>query len=227
MPRPLHTQNRFLASLPPSDLDLLRPHLKPIKLARGRVLAEAGAPVEHVYFPHNGLISLVVELAGGEMIEAAMVGRLDIVGGAPALTGAAALNKAIVQIAGTATAHHAAALRDVAEQSPTLRTALIRHEQLLFAQAQQAAACNAAHSIEARLARWLLRARNACGTDSLPLTQEILAQTLGVQRSSISLAAHNLQITGLIGQRRGRIQIANLKVLLFNRSSFLTMATRT
>ena len=92
-------------------------------------------------------------------------------------------------------------------------TTLIRHEQVLFAQAQQSAACNAAHTVEARLARWLLRSRDLTDMDTLPLTQEFLAQMLGVQRSSASLVAHTLQQAGLIQYSRGRIKIANLEGL--------------
>ena len=104
-------------------------------------------------------------------------------------------------------------LREVAEQSPTFRTMLIRHEQALFAQAQQSAACNASHSVEARLSRWLLRARDLAGSNTLDLTQEFLAQMLGVRRTSVSLVANTLQSAGLIRYSRGRIEITNLEGL--------------
>ena len=104
-------------------------------------------------------------------------------------------------------------MREVADQSVAFRTTLIRHEQALFAQAQQSAACNASHSVEARLSRWLLRTRDLAGSDTLGLTQEFLAQMLGVRRTSVSLVANTLQSAGLIRYSRGRIEITNLEGL--------------
>jgi CRP-like cAMP-binding protein len=98
----------------------------------------------------------------------------------------------------------------VAEKSPALRTTLLRHEQVLFVQAQQSAACNASHAVEARLARWLLRSRDLSGSDTLLLTQEFVAEMLGVRRSSVSPAANTLQSAGLIHYSRGRVEITNL-----------------
>jgi CRP-like cAMP-binding protein len=123
------------------------------------------------------------------------------------------LNKAIVLIAGTASLMEVGHLRTVAEQSQAFRTMLIWSEQTLFAQVQQTAACNASHSVEARLARWLLRARDVAHSDTLPLTQEFLAQMLGVRRSSVSGVATAFQQAGLISYDRGLIQIANAEGL--------------
>jgi len=157
-----------------------------VELKHEAVLFEAGAKIDRVYFPHSGIISLVIELAGGEAIEAAMIGRDSMLGATSALDGEISLNKAIIQLPGHGEALDVAHFREVAEQSPTLRTILLRHERMLFAQAQQTAACNVAHIVEARLARWLLRARDLSGSDKLELTQEFLAQMLGVRRSSVS-----------------------------------------
>jgi CRP-like cAMP-binding protein len=127
--------------------------------------------------------------------------------------GQVSLNKAIVQLAGNGEVLDVGRFREVAEQSSALRTTLLRHEQVLFAQAQQSAACNAAHVVEARLSRWLLRSRDLSGSDTLLLTQEFLAQMLGVQRSSVSPAALALQQAGLIRYSRGRIDILNVEGL--------------
>jgi hypothetical protein len=151
-----------------------------------------------------------VDLAGGQMIEAAMVGRDSMLGGSSALDGLISLNRAIVQLGGAGVTLDIARFRDVADQSPGFRTTLIRHEQALFAQAQQSAACNASHTVEARLSRWLLRSRDLSGSDKLSLTQEFLGQMLGVQRSSVSLVANTLQHAGLISYSRGRIEIIDL-----------------
>jgi len=202
--------NRLLASLPAADFELLRPHLKPIEMVQGDLLFDAGDTVNWIYFPHSGVISLVVGLGDGQMIEAAMVGRDGVVGGSAALDGKVALNRGIVQIEGAASILDVAILHKAAEQSTTFRTALIRHEQALFAQAQQSAACNASHTVEARLSRWLLRSRELAGGNTLGLTQEFVAQMLGVRRTSVSLVANTLQNAGLIRYSRGRIQITDL-----------------
>ena len=208
-----HHPNCVLASLPAADFEALRPHLKPFELVQGDLLFDAGEPVNWVYFPHSGVISLVVGLADGQLIEAAMIGRDSLVGASSALDGRVWLNRGLVQMAGTSSILDVEALRKLAERSIAFRTTLIRHEQALFAQAQQSAACNASHGVEARLARWLLRVRDLTGSDTLDLTQEFLAQMLGVRRTSVSVVANALQNAGLIRYRRGHIQILNLEEL--------------
>jgi CRP-like cAMP-binding protein len=205
--------NHVLASLPAADFEALRPHLKPFDLVQGDLLFDAGEPVNWVYFPHSGAISLVVGLADGQLIEAAMIGRDSLVGASSALDGRVSLNRGLVQMAGTSSILDVESLRKLAERSIAFRTSLIRHEQALFAQAQQSAACNASHGVEARLARWLLRVRYLTGSDTLDLTQEFLAQMLGVRRTSVSVVANTLQTAGLIRYRRGHIQILNLEAL--------------
>jgi CRP-like cAMP-binding protein len=205
--------NRLLASLVPADFELLRPHLKPIELTHEAVLFEAGDKIDRVYFPHSGIISLVVELSEGRVIEAAMIGRDSMLGATSAMDGAISLNKAIIQLGGVGETLDVTRFRAVAEKSARLRTALLRHEQLVFAQAQQSAACNAAHTVNARLARWLLRARDLSGSDRLELTQEFLAQMLGVRRTSVSPVANALQEAGLVRYSRGRIDILDLQGL--------------
>jgi CRP-like cAMP-binding protein len=205
--------NRLLASLPPADFELLRPQLKLVELIHEDVLFDAGDPVNWAYFPHHGVVSLVVMLTEGETIEAAMVGRAGVVLGAAALDGGVALNRGIVQVQGAASVLDVETLRRAAEQSVAFRTALMRHEQVLFAQAQQSAACNATHIVEARMARWLLWTHELSGSDTLGLTQEFLAQMLGVRRTSVSLVANTLQNAGLIRYRRGRIEITDLEGL--------------
>ena len=166
-----------------------------------------------IYFPHSGVISLVIGLADGQLIEIAMVGRDSLVGASSAMDGKVSLNRGIVQVPGVASILEVDVLCDVAEKSLPFRTMLIRHEQLLFAQAQQSAACNASHSVESRLARWLLRVRDLTGGNKLDLTQEFLAQMLGVRRTSVSLVANALQSAGLIRYSRGHIEITNLEGL--------------
>jgi CRP-like cAMP-binding protein len=206
--------NLLLTSLSSTDFDLLHPHLRPIELTHQVVLIRKGEPIKEVYFPHSGVISLVVHLKEGETIEAGMVGRDSVFGAGPALNGGIAINDAIVQVAGTASVIGAADLRKAALESITFQAALLRHEQALFVQALQSTACNATHTVEARLSRSLLRARDLAGTDSLALTQEFLGQVLGVKRGSVALVANTLQQAGLIRYRRGNIDITNLEALM-------------
>jgi CRP-like cAMP-binding protein len=201
--------NRLLTSLAAADSEVLRPHLQAMDMAQGTVLFETGDPVERVYFPYTGLISLVVSLSSGQMIETGIVGRDSLVGTYSALDGKIAINKAIVQMAGVVAVLPVGQLRSLAEASLGFRTTLVRHEQFMLVQAQQSAACNAVHPLEARLSRWLLRCRDLTGSDNLDLTQEFLGQMLGVQRSTVSVVASTLQKAGLIRYRRGHIHIAD------------------
>lgn len=209
----IRTSNSFLASLPAADYEALRPHLKSAELTQGAILFDIGVPIHQVYFLHSGIVSLVVDLASGDTIESAMIGRESVVGASAGLSGEVSVCKAIVQIAGTATTLDANRLRSVAETSAACRSALFRHEQLILAQAQQSAACNATHTIEARLARWLLRCRDLQGSDDLPLTQEFISEMLGVRRTSVSVIANALQKAGYLRYRRGNIRILDLEAL--------------
>jgi hypothetical protein len=137
----------------------------------------------------------------------------SVAGGSTALDGTVALNRGIVQIPGTASVLPVQQIRKFVEDSVAFRTTLIRHLQVLLVQAQQSAACNASHTAEARLARWLLRAHDLSGSDLLPLTQEFLGQMLGLRRTSVTLVAQTLQHAGLIRYSRGRIQITDLQGL--------------
>jgi len=206
----LHKTNLLLAALAPGDLALMQPRLKPIHLEQGHIIYSAGDTVNAVYFPLTAVVSLVVELSDGGMIEAAMVGRDGVVGASSALDGRISLSRAIVQLGGDALACDVETLKSAAQQSQTVLAILIRHEQTVYAQAQQSAACNASHHVEARLCRWMLRARDLSDSDVLPFTQEFLAEMLGVRRTSVSVVAHTLQQAGLIKYGRGRIQIVNL-----------------
>jgi CRP-like cAMP-binding protein len=203
--------NHFLSQLSHDDFELLRPHLRDGPLVHKTVLAKTDETMSRAYFPHSGVISLVVSLAGGEMVEIAMIGRDSVLGAMAALDDRVSLNEAIVQLPGTASTVESAILGKAAAQSASLRALLSRHEEFAFAQAQQSAACNASHTLHARLARWLMRIRDLTGSDAMPLTQEFLAQMLGVQRTSVSVVAHGLQQAGLIRYRRGRIEIVDLE----------------
>jgi CRP-like cAMP-binding protein len=209
----VHPPNQLLQMLEAAELELLRPHLATVEMVRESVLDEAGAAVRYVYFPHGGAVSITVGLSEGQMIEVALLGRDSVVGGGAALADGIAPADAIVLFPGTASMLEIAAFRAIAAASVPFRSLMIRHEQVLFAHAQQSLLCNTLHPVEARLARWLLRARDLSDSKILPLTQETLAQMMGVRRNAISLVANALQRAGIIHYARGQIEIVDLPAL--------------
>src|SRR5882672_12266538 len=206
-------KNLLLGLFSPSDLKRLEPHLRPARFEQHHVLFEADEQIGHVYFPTSGVVSLVVTLSSGDMIEAAMVGNDGVVGASAALDGKIAPCRGIIQLGGEIDVCDIDALKSTALQSPKLLALLIRHEQTVYAQAQQSAACFATHQVEARLCRWLLRARDLSGSDNLPFTQEYLGEMLGVRRTSVTAVAQTLQEAGLIKYARGKIQIIDAKAM--------------
>jgi CRP-like cAMP-binding protein len=200
--------NQLLRLLSPTDSKLLAPYLKLAKFEQHHVLFEADEQIRHVYFPANAVVSLVITLSTGETVEAAMVGGDGVVGASAALDGKISLSRGIIQLGGEIIVCDIDALKSTALQSPN-----IRHEQTVYAQAQQSAACFATHQVEARLCRWLLRARDLSGSDNLPFTQEYLAEMLGVRRTSVTAVAKTLQEAGLIRYARGKIQIVDAKAM--------------
>ena len=206
-------KNLLLNLMAPSDAKALAPHLRPATFKQHHVLFEADERIRHVYFPTGAVVSLVITLSTGEIIEAAMVGMDGVVGASAALDGKISLSRGIIQLAGEIAVCDIDALKSAALQSPKLLSLLIRHEQTVYAQAQQSAACFATHQVEARLCRWLLRARDLSGSGNLPFTQEYLAEMLGVRRTSVTAVAQTLQEAGLIKYARGKIQIIDAKAM--------------
>jgi CRP-like cAMP-binding protein len=201
--------NAILESLSADDSAALQPHLKLVALEQKKVLFEEGGLISNVYFPINAVASLVIGLSSGEMIEAAMVGRDGVIGASSALDGNVSVSLVVVQLSGTSMSCAVGALRAIALQRPSLINMIVRHEQVVYAQAQQSTACMAAHDVQARLCRWLLRARDLSGGETITFTQESVAQMLGVRRTSVSPVANTLQQAGMITYKRGKIQILN------------------
>ena len=202
-------KNLLLDLVSLSDLKLLQPHLRPAYFKQHHVLFEADEKIRHVYFPAGGVVSLIITLSTGEMVEAAMVGMDGVVGASAALDGKVSLSRGVIQLPGEIIVCDIDALKTAALQSPKLLSLLIRHEQTVYAQAQQSAACFATHQVEARLCR----ARDLSASDNLPFTQEYLAEMLGVRRTSVTVVAHTLQAAGLIKYSRGKIQILEPEAL--------------
>nr|QIO30433.1 Crp/Fnr family transcriptional regulator [Bradyrhizobium sp. 1(2017)] len=202
--------NGFLSTLLPDDYDLIRPYLRTVDLPHDAVLVEAGETLQRAYFPHRGVISLVVKLTKGEHVQVAMIGRDSLLGTLSTMGDACALNTAIVLVPGVASVMDLDRLRGAAEQSGSLRTLLTRHGLAVYAQVQQTAGCNAAHPVEARLSRCLLHTHDLSGDSRLLLTQEAMAQMIGARRNSVSLVANTLQQANFINYSRGHIQLVNL-----------------
>ncbi len=205
--------NGFLSSLSADDFELIRPHLKTVDMAQDLVIINAGEVLKRAYMPHRGMISLVVDLARGEHVQIAMIGRQSIFGVFSALGDAVALNSAVVLVPGPASTIDLDRLRMAADQSATLRAIMLRHGLAIYAQIQQTAGCNASHTVESRLARCLLQTHDLSGGVKLLLTQEALAQMIGARRNSVSLVASTLQQAGYIHYSRGHIEITDIEGL--------------
>jgi CRP-like cAMP-binding protein len=207
-----HRKNFILNRLSADDLNRISPDLSVVQLAHGEVLAETHARVEKVYFPHSGIIACVVETIGGGAIEIAMIGNDGVFGGTQALDGKVSLNHVVMQVAGAASVISSDRAREVADNLPGLRDLLVKYEQFFLGQVQQTAACNALHTVQARMCKWLLRMHELVGSD-IPLTQEFLAQMLGVRRTSVTGVASELQKAGMISYARGLIHIIDVDLI--------------
>jgi CRP-like cAMP-binding protein len=205
--------NLLLQALPNPEREALASHLEQIELRQHNVLFDIRDAITDVYFAADAVVSLVIPLSTGEVVETAMVGRDGVIGAAAALNGRVSLNQAIVQISGQALRCPVEPLKEILEEHSHIRSLMGGHEQALLAQAQQSAACNVTHVIESRLARWLLRAADLHGSDELPLTQEYIAQMLGVRRTSVTVVARTLQEAGMIRYRRGHIKLLDIPAL--------------
>jgi CRP-like cAMP-binding protein len=201
--------NRFLASLLLHDYLLLAPNLRTVTLEQGTVLHDAGEPIEHVYFPHSGMVSVVTIMRNGDAVETASLGRDGVIGATAGLGAGRTVGRAIVQLDGATSRLASPQFRAAARESEAIRELALRYNDLLIAQIQQSVACIALHTVEARLCRWLLQTRDCVDGDSIPLTQECLAQILGVRRTSVTIAARLLQSAGMIRYRRGHIQVVD------------------
>jgi CRP-like cAMP-binding protein len=205
--------NRFLAALPPADFSLVAPHLRPVALERGVVLHDADTEIEHVYFPHTGMVSLVTVTANGTTVETATVGRGGVIGAAAGLGSRCAFGRAVVQLPGKADRISCTRFYEAAQASKAIRDLLVRYNDVLIMQIQQSVACNALHGLENRLCRWLLQTHDCVEGDAIPLTQEFLGQMLGVRRTTVTIAARLLQNAGMISYRRGLIHVIDRAAL--------------
>jgi CRP-like cAMP-binding protein len=206
-------QNALLAALPARDVAMLGFALKHVELHPGVTVQEAGEPVERVYFPEEGLVSLQVVGRDGSCVEAGTVGSDGGVGLERGLGRRQAFTRAVVQIGGRFAVLPGERFERACQESPALRELLLRHSDQLCRQAQQIAACNASHTTEARLARWLLQRHDVVAGQGIPATQELLAQIFCVRRTTVTLIAHEMQNAGVIRYRRGMVHVVDRAAL--------------
>jgi CRP-like cAMP-binding protein len=207
-----HSKNYILSKLNTVDLEGLKSNIRVVDMPHGKVLAESRGRVEQVYFPHEGIISCVVELQDGAAIETGMIGKDGAFGAAQALDEKVSLHKSVIQVPGRASVVDSRHLKAAATSSPALLSLLMKYEQFTLGQVQQTAACNAVHTVEQRMCKWLVRMHNLTG-DELPLTQEFLAQMMGVRRTSVTGVASKLQDEGMISYSRGKVRILDLDLI--------------
>ncbi len=200
------TRNLMLAVLPASDRERLGQRLTPTFLEIKRVLFEPGKPIDSVYFPLNGVISLVTPLEDGAIVEVATVGNEGVVG-VPLVLGGSLAVRAISQVAGWVLRMDAVSFLQEMDRPGPMRDLTDDYLQALFGQISQAAACNRLHTNEERLSRWLLMSHDRVGVDEFAITHEFLGQMLGSRRATVTLSAGILQAAGLIKYHRGQVTI--------------------
>lgn len=200
-------RNRLLTALPAAELEGALPHLERVELAAGASLYEPDAPVGHVYFPESAVASLVSTLQEGPSVEVGTVGCEGMVGLPVFLGDGTATTRAIVQIPGTAWRMDAASFAALAGAPSAFHQLLLRYSHAFLIQVAQTAACNGAHLVRERCARWLLMTHDRVRGDYFPLTHDFLAFMLGVRRAGVTVAMHALQDAGLIRYGQGGVQI--------------------
>jgi CRP-like cAMP-binding protein len=201
-------RNRLLLALPPSNLKQLMPELEQAPCQRGQVLMDADSSLDHVFFPDSGVVSVVAVYADGSIIEMATIGREGCTGVQAVFGAKSSSFRLLVQIPGSAARMSRAAFTRAMGSMPSFRSLMYAYVHAFLEQVMVSVACNGAHSLKQRLARWLLMMRDRGDDDALPITQNLLAEMLGVQRPTITNAARELERAGVI--ERGRRQVTIL-----------------
>jgi CRP-like cAMP-binding protein len=200
-------KNRLLAALPENEYQRLLPALEPFALEHGKILYEIDEPIKYIYFPFQAVVSLVTQMKDGKIVEVGLVGNEGVTGLAFLLGQKKSAERAIVQIPNGGVRAKADVILKEFERGDGLHTTFLRYVNSLLRQVAQTAACNASHTIEERLSRWLLMCHDRVESDQINLTQEFIAEMLGTRRATVNVGAINLQSAGLIKYNRGRIQI--------------------
>jgi CRP-like cAMP-binding protein len=203
------SRNQVLAALSKDVYQRLLPHLTPADLPHGKVLYEIGDRIEEVYFPLNGLISLVRGMGDGKVVEVGLIGNDGMSGLTGLLGGETSSERAIVQIPNGAIRAKLGVIREEFRRGGLLQNILLKYVNALMRQVSQTAACNAIHTAEERLARWFLMCQDRIESEELNLTQEFIAEMIGTRRATVTAAALTLQSAQLIQYNRGRIKITD------------------
>lgn len=203
---PVHT-NHLLETLPRADYERVQPHLKLTKLTLGQVLYESGGRQARVFFPTTAIVSLLYTMVDGASAEIAVVGNEGLIGVSIFMGGETTPSRAVVQSAGFAYQLSSRVLKDEFSRGGAMQYQLLRYTQALLTQMAQTAVCNRHHSLDQQLCRWLLLSLDRLNGNVLVMTQELIANMLGVRREGVTEAAGNLQSAGLIEYRRGRITV--------------------
>jgi CRP-like cAMP-binding protein len=206
-------RNRLLLALPSSDLKRLRPHLEQIRCERERVLLDADSPIDHVFFPDSGVVSVVAVYEDGGIIEMATIGREGCTAVQATFGAKRSSVRFLVQIPGSVTRMPRPTFTRAMRSMPSFRGLMYAYVQAFLEQVLVSGACNGAHSLKERLARWLLMMRDRDDDDTLPITQKLLAEMLGVQRPSISNVARELEADGLIARGLRQVTIVDRRGL--------------
>ena len=201
------TTNHLLAALPEADYARLAPDLHLVPLPLGWAIYESGGPQRYLYFPTDAIVSLLYVLADGDTTELGVVGNDGLVGISLFMGGETTPSRAVVQSAGNGYRLRAAILKDEFEHGGALHHLLLRYTQALITQMTQTAVCNRHHSVDQQLCRWLLLSLDRLPSNELVMTQELIADMLGVRREGVTEAAGNLQAAGLIHYHRGKITV--------------------
>jgi len=202
-------QNQLLAALPAADYERLLPHLEPVALPLGLVVFESGGKLRHLYFPATGIVSLLYAMESGTSTEIAVIGNEGVVGIALFMGGESTPSRAVVQSAGHGFRLNASVLKTEFELGGPLQHLLLRYTQALISQMTQTAVCNRHHSVDQQLCRWLLLSLDRLSSYELTMTQELIANMLGVRREGVTEAAGKLQEAGVIRYSRGRITVVD------------------
>lgn len=200
-------ENRLLGALPSAEYGRLLPQLQPVSFSLGEVVYEFGGQLDYVYFPTTSIVSLLYTMENGSSAEMGLTGNDGVVGIALFMGGGTMPNRAVVQSAGGAIRMKAKILQDEFARGGKFQQLLLRYTQALITQISQTAVCNRLHSVEQQLCRWLLLSRDRVNVDELVMTQELIADMLGVRREGVTVAAGRLQDSGAISYVRGHIKI--------------------
>jgi len=207
--RPDPRQNHLLAALPNADWARWLPALEPVDMPLGKILYESGVAMTHVYFPTTSIASLLYVLEDGASAEIAVVGNEGIVGISLFMGGETTPSRSVVQSAGQGFRMRAQLLKDEFNRSGPVLHLLLRYTQALITQMAQTAVCNRHHSLDQQLCRWLLLSVDRLQEPELVMTQELIANMLGVRREGVTAAAVSLQRAGLINYKRGHITVVD------------------